>query len=614
VRRAQSLRRVGFLYLVVLSALALAATLAWPLGFDHGIFAQNGWTVRQGGLPYRDAFELRGPLAFYLFAAIELAFGHSELAVRLADVIFIVGAAALVASAVRRGASRTAGAMAGGLWILAIVSQAPNDTAQPDLWVGAAVLASALVAAGDAPQRRWAMLGAGCIAAMPAMLKPFYLALVAVPIAALLARPATPEASRSRDLTLLLLGWAAPLFAMGLWLWHQGILSAFVEAHLLYSARVYATLAAPTWYERIEGVIRYLTETRLITVALPAAIAGSAALWPRSRSLAAALIAAVGVTTMCVGLQGRFFPYHWGPMLPSLAALAGVGISAALDDPSAAARSGSRARLLAVALLGVTVFVASVRPLVYVWHWVSFVTGRHSAETYLSRFADQWAVNPADQRRVAALLQGRTREGAVIGLWGDDAGVAYLAKRPLASRFPVTRYLEIAASSDITQRFRAEYLRGIETCRPEYFVIGRHVNLRGDPHRVPVQEQFPALHELLSRDYEADTVIGSIEVLRRRSAGQNAGPSSSAFSTSLSNARHHPRNVGSFPNSTTWPAPSGSSTTSAAPRISRSVLPGHWKPARWNAPRAGNTATLVPSRDRRKKVFPVTSAVSRGAS
>jgi hypothetical protein len=95
---------------------------------------------------------------------------------------------------------------------------------------------------------------------------------------------------------------------------------------------------------------------------------------------------------------------------------------------------------------------------------------------------------------------------------------------------------------------------------------------------------------------------------------QYAPPSTSAFSTSLSSARHQPRKRGSFVKSTTWPAPVGSSTRKALPRSRRSVLPGQVKPARTSGPVVGKIATFSPSFDGLRKRSPSRSTVSRGAS
>ena len=58
--------------LYALLALAIVwafASLSFPFGWDQGIFAWVGSTIVDGGLPYRDAWDIKGPLTYYVYAA-----------------------------------------------------------------------------------------------------------------------------------------------------------------------------------------------------------------------------------------------------------------------------------------------------------------------------------------------------------------------------------------------------------------------------------------------------------------------------------------------------------------------------------------------------------------
>ncbi|MDP9349243.1 MAG: hypothetical protein M3P24_08905, partial [Gemmatimonadota bacterium] len=45
--------------------------------------------ILAGGLPYRDAWEVKGPLAYYLVALGNLAFGRNYWGIRLFDLLII---------------------------------------------------------------------------------------------------------------------------------------------------------------------------------------------------------------------------------------------------------------------------------------------------------------------------------------------------------------------------------------------------------------------------------------------------------------------------------------------------------------------------------------------
>jgi hypothetical protein len=78
----------------LIAAVWLAASVNLPLGRDQGIFAWAGATVLQGGLPYADAWEIKGPGAHALYALAILLFGDTERAVRYFDVVWQLAALA----------------------------------------------------------------------------------------------------------------------------------------------------------------------------------------------------------------------------------------------------------------------------------------------------------------------------------------------------------------------------------------------------------------------------------------------------------------------------------------------------------------------------------------
>ena len=58
-------------------------TLSWPMGGDHGILASVGHVIRLGGMPYKDAWEVKGPTAFLPYAFIELVVGPTMWGIRV---------------------------------------------------------------------------------------------------------------------------------------------------------------------------------------------------------------------------------------------------------------------------------------------------------------------------------------------------------------------------------------------------------------------------------------------------------------------------------------------------------------------------------------------------
>ena len=102
--------------LVLFAALALLArlwSLEMPLSEDAGAYLYVGDTIRDGGLPYVDAADNKGPLTYLLFGGLDLVTGSSTTGLRLTLVLACALAALAVAARVTLAAGRWAGLGAG---------------------------------------------------------------------------------------------------------------------------------------------------------------------------------------------------------------------------------------------------------------------------------------------------------------------------------------------------------------------------------------------------------------------------------------------------------------------------------------------------------------------
>ena len=68
ISRPGSLETSLLAVVAAFTAAVAAASLWWPYGWDAGIFTWVADTIRHGGLPYRDAWDAKGPFSFYVFA------------------------------------------------------------------------------------------------------------------------------------------------------------------------------------------------------------------------------------------------------------------------------------------------------------------------------------------------------------------------------------------------------------------------------------------------------------------------------------------------------------------------------------------------------------------
>jgi hypothetical protein len=69
--------------------LLAAESLLWPLAPDQGIYAWISDVIRDGGLPYADAWDIKGPSTFYTVALAQLVLGRHPWSIRVVDVVLL---------------------------------------------------------------------------------------------------------------------------------------------------------------------------------------------------------------------------------------------------------------------------------------------------------------------------------------------------------------------------------------------------------------------------------------------------------------------------------------------------------------------------------------------
>ena len=87
--------------LILAASGALAAYLAWrslgwPLIHDAPLMHYIAWVIGQGGVPYRDVFDMNLPGVYLIHAAVIGLLGRGDLAWRLFDLGWLAATGALL--------------------------------------------------------------------------------------------------------------------------------------------------------------------------------------------------------------------------------------------------------------------------------------------------------------------------------------------------------------------------------------------------------------------------------------------------------------------------------------------------------------------------------------
>jgi hypothetical protein len=529
---------------LLICALGLAAALLFQLllfqyGRDQGIFAVVADFLVRGGVPYRDVWDFKTPGIYFLYALARMLFGGSMQSIRILEVIGLVSMVyAFAVFSKRHLATPIPGILGGSLAILSHLELEFWHTAQPESF-GAVALSWALVCSTyeARPQDRgmsfkqmssWAV--AGVLFGFAFLLKPPLGGCLAVSLGMVIFRRWRRSNGNRRILLIirpaLAMGLGAALvlsltilfFARhGAWDDLHQVFFVFLPEYTSLSSRNVPLLGA-----FFHALTQWLFSFSFINAVGLALLFILPSVFSREGEGIIHLLGYVSVQLIGIAAQAKFFPYHYGGILPFAGLLAGWGLYKIYRI--------SRAKWIFAGCF-----------LLLVWGQLQWKPPFNPRETYWERYVMRFAalfgdteekhgindylhceadVNAGANRRTAGWIAEHTPADAKIYIWGFEPSIYDLSHRRPASRYIYNVPQRIDA-------LRAEYRRilmeELDSHIPAVIVVEKRDifpwvtgNVR-DSHAELLG--FPQLAELLSREYEKAIEIEDLTIYRRKKNG-----------------------------------------------------------------------------------------------
>jgi hypothetical protein len=471
-----------------IAAAWLVMSLTYPFGWDQGLFSWVADAIVHGGLPYRDAWDIKGPLLYYLYALAQWLFGVHLWGIRLLDAAFLgLGTMALVRTVTTLADRRTA-QFAATLFALWYASHSYWHTAQPDAWSGMLLVVGVGPLLGASAVGAPALVTAGLCLGLTALLKPLWIVFIALPLLAILLS-GWPNPIRS---VLVVIGsWLVPIALTIAWFGAHGALNDLIDVHLKYSA-LYVGLASD---DRLKSLMQYFLANRITTVALPLATYGVTVLWKSRRPVAVVLLVWIAATVALVTWQGRFYAYHWLPMLPAMTVLAAIGVRALAQRAPAVGQIAAAILLLSCAA---SILLEGAR-------FLAWQVGAIDRSAYYDGYGE-----PGADMRAVEWLETKAGPGKVFG-FGFNCGVPWLAGRASVSRFCYALPLMMGQGTSVQSQYRAEALDALAVDPPRYIIVGTlSQQILGAELTIA---DFAELQSLVQRRYHEVARFGAITIL-----------------------------------------------------------------------------------------------------
>lgn len=520
-------RLFATLFAALLGALIIAPITLYPFGRDQGAFAAVADVIGRGGVPYRDAWEIKPPGIYYLFWAVFELFGRSMFAMRLFDVCWTLATAALLFVIGKKLWSFWAGIF-GALLFLARYALGFDfwHTTQCDGFASLPLVGAAALLLLVEERRRflYALIG-GALIGFAIIFKPTLGLFLLLPFMVVFITSGQESCSCPTRLLRFagyVLGCAAFLLAIVIFMSVQGGLRDMIAIVFKWN-QAYAALSSstPLFVKIPVQTMQFLLGGQYLLLKLIGLLAIAATIQlVRDRTGGRvrwfvptwALLMLAGVW-----VQDKYHAYHWLPVLPPIGLLAGYGIvmvgSWLNRIAGRAARPVAATGLALLAFLLATAWLAQFRfPLEY-------LTGRISQETYLAEYRDRASpdFSFAADLQMAAFLDKNTAPGTPVYIWGFEPLVYFLADRPSASRFITLQPLVTPWSPPA---WRQELITDLEKKRPPFILVLHNdvfpwvtTSLLDSAGQL---EYFPQLQMLLNENYALTARLEDFDIYTYR--------------------------------------------------------------------------------------------------
>jgi hypothetical protein len=510
-------RQRGFELLVC--AIILLPSLLYPLARDQGLFSYAGQVILDGGQPYQNVYDQKGPATHYTFALIVAVFGTSTIGIRIFFFVVALVGTQLSAAIGQQLAGRSARSTCAICYALVSLQAHPmgpwmsgqvEDIILP-LCLGAVLLLGSRQRVTGLTNicAAAALMGLAFTYKPTIVLPSIAIALVSIAWAAKITTNFTSVMLR---VVLSIVAYVTPLALFSGYFVAVGVfddLWMFVVDHNL---NVYAKLQSGSVMDAFRILAAYFAGIAILgACGVGIGRTRQPILW----TLLWTLISSSGA--MIVWQWKFFILYHWTVFAGSLSIVAGLTLYKVIELLGAARPEPTRRRL-AFGVCVVAFFLVPANGVFYarmIFRTASFVGGFESIDEFRSPYR-VGSSSAADTYQAAAYVRQRTQSDDTLLVWGYDVTVNYLADRRCPSRFVMNRVLQRNGSPHI-ERWQQEFIRDITRSEPAYILVADEYNgasFIGNPREH--LEQFAALHNFVTNNYELETRIGSFDVYRLR--------------------------------------------------------------------------------------------------
>ncbi len=447
-----------------------------PFGNDQGIFAYIGTIINKGGMPYRDAWDLKPPVIYYLYSFGLKIFGSSMMSIRIFDFayfcitffsIYLLGSLLF---------NKRVGVFSG--LVLGILYFFTNDfwtLSQCESFMILPMILSIYLSCLGIKNHSWPMLfGSGVLLSVVFMTKLTGIVLF-VPIVLYILFETYMQkgiwdiAHISSRILILIAGFFVTTSIFFLWFYIRGVLSDLIYTLFVYDAAHFrSALKLNIDYPHLSfaGFMR-----RYLFLLIPALLSFLIKKNRQMRSAKVLLYCWAVAAIFAFFVQARYFHYH---MLPVIAPLALLGSQGFLSFWSYSALSKRvlfiKAKILLISAIAFFLCIAIYPHVLLTYSFTkSFLQDTVATESYSRFFTTQGGFSLSTITKAAQYIKKNTAKENSIFVWGFQPLLYFLSERQAPTRFFFSAPL-IAPFNIKKNEWREEVFADLKR-KPPYYII-----------------------------------------------------------------------------------------------------------------------------------------------
>ena len=497
--------------LLTLFVCRLVVILDYPMGVDQGVFAWIGRVVADGGRPYVDAWDVKGPGVFAVSGFLAMVM-PGTLGMRLFDLLLQVAAVAVLARHPIGTDDRRAGWLSAAVYAAGYAALGFHETAQPDSWANALLIIGLVPALKAFDKSNRELLSRRLIVACAAvsfvsLFKPTYGAVGLVPIAMIaIAYRSASGGEKMRVVAFSAMGLALPALACVLWLQSLGALGEMWNVVVRWNSTVYAGSGTETPRHLLYALVYgYFKNVRWWPLGIISSIPLILALRRPAAVVTAMWAAAVLIE---IAAQRKFWGYHWTPLLGPMAIAAAFGLA----DVRGPFRHGT---VLKRAWTAASLSVMIALLISVAWGERVRLLARQSPAALVVLESYEPSLHGFDS--LVAVVRKESRADDRVLFFGTLAIGNYTTDRASVSRLSMSRPLLDGAGTAVREAYRREFWRDWAQRPPRLVAAYSPRQCQAYPEVTwTCLAAFPELTDRLQREFGPAEEIGGFLLFRRR--------------------------------------------------------------------------------------------------